>query len=178
MHHICTAFAVVLFSAASAFCQLRDSVHTTPFTPSFYVEGAGNGISGSFNLDGKLFNQASLRLGVGGFGRVQVYSYESGGTYNRYIWKTVVVVSGQYLFFGPEKFLEAGIGMTIQPENAQGYAPYVPDNTDSIIPTLTIGYRYQPLESGFMFRVGFTPFFSSDFSSVSPYGGLSIGHTF
>lgn len=149
------------------------------FVTAFYFEAAGNGIAGSLNLEEKFYNVATLRIGIGGFGRVNVISREgSNSTRNIYLWKPVFVFASSYLFFGPEKFLELGLGVTIQPPSSQGYTPYVPNNDEAILPTMTIGYRYHPKESGFMFRVGFTPFIAPDLSEIIPYGGVSIGHTF
>lgn len=149
------------------------------FVTAFYFEAAGNGMAASINIEEKFLNVATLRVGVGGFGRVEVHTRESSNaTYNSYIWKPVFVFSSSYLLFGPEKFLELGLGVTIQPPSTQGYAPYIPDNTEAILPTMTIGYRYHPIESGFMFRVGFTPFIAPNLSEISPYGGISVGHTF
>lgn len=151
---------------------------TKRFVTSFYFEAAGNGIAASINVEEKFSNVATLRVGIGGFGRVEVHTKEgSSATHNEYMWKPVFVFSSSYLFFGPEKFLELGLGVTVQPPASQGYAPYIPDNDEAVLPTMTIGYRYQPIESGFMFRVGFTPFIANDLSSITPYGGISIGHT-
>jgi len=149
------------------------------FVTAFYFEAAGNGLAASINLEEKFLNVATLRVGVGGFGRVEVHTRESSNaTYNSYIWKPVFVFSSSYLLFGPEKFLELGLGVTIQPPSSQGYAPYIPDNEEAILPTMAIGYCYHPIESGFMFRVGFTPFIAHDLSAITPWGGISVGHTF
>lgn len=56
-------------------------------------------------------------------------------------------------------------------------------------PTLTLGYRYQPKEGGFVFKAGFTPFdgvvptFSSagsgsNSTGIHPWVGISFGHCF
>lgn len=149
------------------------------FVSAFYFEVGGNGLAGSFNLEEKFYNRATLRVGIGGFGRVHVHKRESSNaTYNSYIWKPVFVVSSSYLFFGPSKFLEVGLGVSIQPPTSQGLAPYISDNTEALLPTMTIGYRYQPIESGFMFRLCFTPFIANDLSEITPYGGISLGHSF
>ena len=42
--------------------------------------------------------------------------------------------------------------------------------------TATIGYRYQPSNGGFLFRIGFTPFFAEDGFAAS--GGISLGFSF
>jgi hypothetical protein len=177
-------FIPTLLSAQSV--QGINGINTTTdtssagrFVTAFYFEAAGNGLAGSINLEEKFLNVATLRVGVGGFGRVEVHTYEnSNATHNSYIWKPVFVFSSSYLLFGPEKFLELGLGVTIQPPSSQGYAPYIPDNEEAILPTMTIGFRYHPIESGFMFRVCFTPFIANDLSQITPWGGISIGHSF
>src|SRR6187402_543122 len=86
------------------------------FVTAFYFEAAGNGFACSINIEEKFLNVATLRVGFGGFGRVEVHTYESSNaTHNAYIWKPVFVFSSSYLLFGPEKFLELGLGVTIQP---------------------------------------------------------------
>jgi hypothetical protein len=39
-----------------------------------------------------------------------------------------------------------------------------------------IGYRYQPTNGGFLFRIGLTPWFHSGGAKIS--GGLSLGVAF
>jgi hypothetical protein len=46
----------------------------------------------------------------------------------------------------------------------------------AVFGTATLGYRFQPLDGGFMFRIGLTPFFNS--GGAVPSGGLSLGYAF
>jgi hypothetical protein len=56
------------------------------------------------------------------------------------------------------------------------YEPKVDPNNPELLYTATIGYRSQPKEGGFLFRIGFTPLFDfSDF--ILPWIGLSVGTT-
>lgn len=45
-----------------------------------------------------------------------------------------------------------------------------------ILGTGTLGYRYQPLQGGLMFRIGFTPVFAVE--GIYPLAGVSAGVTF
>jgi len=64
--------------------------------------------------------------------------------------------------------LEVGIGTTISVNK---------DLLDSeVVATGTIGYRYYQRQGGFMFRIGITPFWSSD--GMRAWGGISVGYGF
>ena len=44
-----------------------------------------------------------------------------------------------------------------------------------LVPAARLGYRYQPLAGGFLFRVGVTPLFKD--GKGYPWGGISVGMT-
>jgi hypothetical protein len=83
-----------------------------------------------------------------------------------------------YLFGKHGKYLELGAGISyinasitttddLSSSTAEGH---------TIIGTMTIGYRSQPINGGFMFRAGINPlFFSNDFI---PYPYVSFGYNF
>jgi hypothetical protein len=49
-------------------------------------------------------------------------------------------------------------------------------DANGIVGTATIGYRYQPVDGGFLFRIGFTPWFG--FGEFYPSAGISLGISF
>lgn len=52
------------------------------------------------------------------------------------------------------------------------------ETSDSeIAASFVVGYRYQPIENGFLFRIGFTPFVGSN-GRFLPSGGISFGYAF
>lgn len=66
-------------------------------------------------------------------------------------------------------YLSADVDDGVQGVSASGLA--------SIVGIL--GYRYQPMDGGFNFRVAFTPHFPiGGDESFLPWGGLSLGYTF
>lgn len=93
---------------------------------------------------------------------------------------------GNYLTGKNGKYLDLGIGARL------GYETMVndqPDNPDQKFeegfrigaPILNIGYRYQPLEGGFNFRVGFSPYmniYKDAFPDLFWMPHLSFGYTF
>jgi hypothetical protein len=64
-----------------------------------------------------------------------------------------VFIFGSVSFFGSDPVSGSGVGWTG-----------------------TIGYRYQPNEGGFMWRIGFTPFLAG--GEFFPSGGISLGYGF
>jgi hypothetical protein len=45
-----------------------------------------------------------------------------------------------------------------------------------VVGTATVGYRYQPVYGGSVFRIGLTPFFAG--GEFQLWGGISIGNAF
>jgi hypothetical protein len=122
---------------------------------AMYVELLGQGVALSANYERMLFattpHNISLRAGFGIW-----VGIESGGV--------VVPIDASYLF-GSNHKLEIGIGFAF----ISGRYDY---NAASFA---LIGYRYQPIDGGFLIRVSFTPRFSDEFE---PWVGLGLGYAF
>lgn len=137
---------------------------------SIFVEVLGNGLLYSLNYDHKIFNHLSARLGgmyVGGLESEDV---------GEDISLLFVPVMANYLVGNGNSRLEIGAGITF------GHAGGDWDGLGEVSGggvtafTSTIGYRLQPVDGGFLFRIGFTPTFTS--GGVVPLIGLSLGGTF
>ena len=141
---------------------------------SIFLELGGNGLIYSLNYDHKFFDHASARIGgmyLGGSaddpnsidGRVSVF---------------FVPITANYLVGNGNSRLEIGGGLVI----AGGSVDATIDNEtiddvgSGAAFTGTIGYRLQPRDGGFLFRVGFTPLIAS--GVFVPWAGLSLGATF
>lgn len=135
-----------------------------------FLEVGGAGLSISANYDTRFSDQRN------GFG------VRAGLGYLPAAFFSVVAVPVQinYLLGSKSHFLELGAGAT--------YLKVGDDNKNDddnnflsftavtgVIGTSTIGYRYQPVNGGFSFRVSANPMFGE---TVQLTGGASIGWTF
>jgi hypothetical protein len=79
-----------------------------------------------------------------------------------------------YLSQGSSSHLELGAGFLYVLDSPNA----LPGNkkNERFVPTMTLGYRFQPWDGGFVFRLGITPLFNS--SGIAWSGGLSIGAAF
>jgi len=119
---------------------------------AMFVQLLGEGPAITANYERMLFtttpHNIALRAGFGFWG------WENGSG--------VLVPVGVCYLFGYSHKIEVGIG----------YA-FITDNNS--VSTGVIGYRYQPIDGGFLIRVGFTPLFTNKFE---PWVGLSLGYAF
>ncbi|CUS96138.1 hypothetical protein JGI25_00057 [Candidatus Kryptobacter tengchongensis] len=156
-----------VYSQEKSVYTQEESVNKKEYAKSsLYVEILGQGLFLSANHDYRFRPNSSLRVGLGLFPA---------------IWVLVPIfpVTINYLTgFESSHHLEFGAGAT--------FVFFLP------LPTINIGYRFQPKNGGFFFRLAFTPIFdpyskdgglSTYFygpnkkSSVVLIGGISIGYT-
>jgi hypothetical protein len=140
-----------------------------------YAELLGAGGLASFNFDyrlGKNPEGFGLRTGIGYF------------QWNNSSMVTFPVI-GNYLLGNNGKYFDIGIGLRFGYENMVNDQPVNPDQIFEegfriAAPILNIGYRYQPIEGGFNFRIGFSPFlnFSQGMPDFFWMPHLSFGYTF
>lgn len=134
---------------------------------AFYVELLGNGLFYSMNYDRLFTDQVSGRVGLMFLGAA---SDEGSAA----VTATPLMVN--YLFGRGNSHFEAGVGILV----VSGAVDDVPGEEDQsfsgAIGTGTLGYRYQRPGGGFVFRVGLTPFFSTQ--AFGPWFGISFGYGF
>ena len=86
-----------------------------------------------------------------------------------------------YLVGAKRSAFEAGIGITPMYASLDIYSPTKPELADhngwGASGFLNLGYRFQPLNNGFVFRANWTPAFNSTGFSPSWFG-LSLGYGF
>ena len=125
-----------------------------------FVEFLGQGIFLTANYERMLFtttpHNIALRAGFGVWG----WMGDSG---------IIVPVDASYLS-GSNHKLELGIGYVFITGNNSL------DNLSNGAFTTLIGYRYQPIDGGFVFRIGFTPLRGA--KKMEPWVGLSLGYAF
>ena len=151
---------IILFSLSSN-AQIKSN--------SIYLELFGNGGLYSINYD-RLFTE---NLG-GRIGFMYLPSID------------VVITSAENLilvplmlnyFAGENSKLELGAGIIYISVDDVGFWGFKSrEGGSGVVGTAVLGYRYQPMDGGFVFRMGLTPFFSANGSEVS--GGVSFGFSF
>jgi len=125
---------------------------------SIYLELGGNCVFYSINYDRLFSNHIGARVGANFFllpiDKTTAFGY-------------FVVMQIIYLIGNGNSRLELGGGVNYLNEK----------DGDSIWgPSFIIGYRYQPTNGGFVFRIGFTPTYVTD--HIMPMGGVSFGYNF
>lgn len=135
---------------------------------SVYAELFGNGLIFSLNYDTRLFSKPN-GLGIrGGFGYIggKGDSNNGGGV-------ITIPIQANWLLGKDGKYFEIGAGPTI----IIGTGDLAGEDLGNVVGSLTFGYRKQPEDGGFMWRIGITPLFNSNF--FFPYwAGGSIGYAF
>ncbi|WP_143960559.1 hypothetical protein [Litoribacter populi] len=138
---------------------------------SVFVEVLGNGLIYSVNYDTR-FSQGMNGLG----GRAGIGYIAMDGV--RF---TSVPLLVNYLFGHDKHFFEIGVGATILVGSAGNQGGFGPagerDRESGAIGTMSLGYRLEPTDGGFLFRAGITPIYdSSAFWPLWPQ--LSFGYAF
>lgn len=157
------------------FWNLRSNAQVTEInispvaTQAVMVELGGTGLIATFNYDSRFSRTSPDGLGAKvGIGGIVVSDYS--------IFTIPVMVN--YLAGKHGKYFEAGIGGTYS--NA-GFFAYASESFDPIIGSLYFGYRGQPEDGGFVFRIGLCPVFGNiedTFFFIPYYGGISFGYAF
>ena len=164
---------MVMFGKSISTAQAQDSFSSgnRDFARhGIFLELGGNGLLYSVNYDYKLADHVSVRAG-GMYVGARVRSADVRGSI------MVVPLMANYLLGSGSSRLELGVGVTlarIAGDVGDSEGPFSESGLGSF--TSTIGYRLQPRDGGFLFRIGFTPHFNGD--SIEPWAGLSLGATF
>lgn len=159
----------------------RPADNTKPSTTStdrkaknlVYLELLGNGGLYSVNYERMLGNDLSARLG---------FSYLSMGASSGEASAKATLVTApvmlNYMIGGKNHKLETGAGATVIYVSASAESGGMSASGEGvgIVGTGTVGYRYSPADGGFVFRVGYTPFFGK--GGFVSWGGASFGGTF
>ncbi|GAC1300287.1 MAG: hypothetical protein NVSMB24_00550 [Mucilaginibacter sp.] len=142
-----------------------DSLQTTRAEDIFFeIYGPGLTISGNYDTRfTRRRDGLGMRIGVGYDG-----SNNSG--------VVMLPVQVNYLIGKNTKFLELGVGVTLLSANDDGLPFNSKGTSDLTIGTMTFGYRYQPVNSGFTFRVSLNELFNN--ANFIPYAGVSFGYCF
>ena len=151
------------------YAQSYSTAETVTAHDAIYAEFAGQSYLLSVNYDRMLFNTTphniALRAGLGVWANINFSSTrdESG---------VVIPLNASYVYGSNHKF-ELGLGITFAPNVT------LHDGTNHIHDlsiTGIIGYRYQPIDGGFLFRGGMVPILGDE--GIIESFGLSLGIAF
>ncbi len=161
--------AAVAGSSNPAFAQLERRAKN-----SMYLELLGNGGLYSLNYDRMLSNNFGVRLGVSRIG-FDIATLDQDPDADGKIGVSTLSLMTNYLVGQGKNCLELGIGAmaAFASADVDGVGGV---SGEGLSATGTIGYRIQPLDGGFLFRVGFTPAYNKD--GFSTWFGISLGAAF
>jgi hypothetical protein len=140
-----------------------NNVQSQTSAKSIYAELGGPSIAG-LNFDMRLNKKEDglgARVGIGGF------QVDGEGA--------LFFPLGLNYLFGKDRknYFELGAGATFV--NVTGNA--IDGDLSTTFGHLSLGYRYQPAQGGFLFRAAVTPIFGKGFF-VPYYAGISFGYKF
>ncbi len=125
-----------------------------------YLEIFGPGYLYSVNYDHRISKNLGFRVG-----------------FTTWADMTGLPIAVNYLKGGPNSYLEIGLGLTPVDVTLSGRSFLGGGHgKNALWVTGTLGYRYQPQDEGFLFRIGFTPFWAYD--AFVPFAGISLGYAF
>ncbi len=148
---------------------------------SFYAEIGGPGILFSANVDKRFNNKSNLGWGGRiGLGFVSGYVLPDTSTmyYSNNLGSVVTVpIQVNHIFGKPNSphTFEVGAGVTITGKKIEVFDFY-DDKRSSIFGTASFMYRRQPIDGGFMWRIGFTPIIAKGY--IQAFGGVGVGYSF
>jgi len=166
-----TVFLLVL-PCQYIYAQARE----TPYTKHcIYVELLGQGGLYSVNYEHRFSPSLSGRVGFTSWSLPTTFLFQVG--------KIDVIgfpLMLSYLTGEGNSHLEVGVGGVLGSGRWTATSFWGESVSDGprtfVVGTATVGYRYQPVHKGFLFRIGATPIFGS--SGVRMLGGLSGGYAF
>ena len=171
------SLCIIVYAAVLFFPQILFAQNATPKQQveaaskpqsSFFVELGGQSIiysvNGDFRLSGTK-NNLGIRAGIG-YLNIDNESL------------TTIPIGLNYLMGKKNKYFEVGLGATFVSSDALKSST---DNGLLTVGTIFFGYRLQPEDGGFNFRVGLPLIFYNDGQDsffIPFYPGISFGYTF
>ncbi len=156
-------FVAILCVLTSLSMNNETKAQSVGANSAVYLELGGNGLLYSLNYDYRFDKDWSARGGI---------MYAPVGDVSL----TIVPLMANYLIGSNHNFeIGAGIaylGVSVDVEGED----FAGISASGVAGTSTIGYRYQNMDGGFVFRIGLTPVFGE--FGVLPWAGLSLGYAF
>lgn len=171
--------SLTTFFMAALLFQVKAQTETpAPYNKAIFVEALGNGMGISANYDMRVKRGVQDGLGFrAGIGGLSINGTdENGQSLDASILTFPLAVN--YLIGKRRSAFEAGLGITPLYATAAIYDANNAGITDAkgwgASGFVNLGYRFQPLKNGFVFRIDWTPAFNS--TGFSPaWFGISAG---
>jgi hypothetical protein len=144
-----------------------------------FVEILGNGLIVSGNFEMRLKKDSNsgsgLRAGLGGG---NISGYDNNGNYVS-VGLITIPLGYNYLIGEKRSSFELGAGITPIIVSASGNfnGDFVSGKGITLSGVLNAGYRYQPLNSGFMGKITWTPL-ATNSGFYAAYFGIGLGYSF
>lgn len=173
-------FAVASLSPTAAHAEGERTAANT-----IYGEVLGGGLLYSLNYDRLIIDQLAVRAGFS-YISFDVSSSSSSGTSSSSFSTLMIPVGANYVgLYSGSHGLETGLGATLVYASGSGSGFGYSSSASGVggFMTANIGYRLQPVNGGFNFRIGgqmlIGPGFGDDGGwGVFPWGYMSFGYTF
>ncbi len=166
---VASLFFVLLFiiSFVPTYAQQEPFVEGIDFSRhSIFLELGGNAFAYSLNYDYRFARHASARVG---FEYLRLSALGSSSSV------LLVPIMVNYLTGKGSSHLELGVG-TVLGNAGAGFRDIDKSISGVVGFTGTIGYRLQPADAGFHFRIGLTPILVQGY--VAPWAGIGFGYSF
>ena len=160
----------ICMTRGEVFAQSNSNEDMVTAPNSIFAELFGQGIFLSANYDRILFDTTphniALRAGLGLWADFRIGGSEESGV--------TIPMNLSYLFGGNHKF-ELGVGYTLAPDISLKLEKGIITSPGTL--TAIIGYRYQAIDGGFLFRIGVVFYLTAE-EAITGMGGLSFGYAF
>jgi len=182
-----------LFVVLSVFCGLAQltpaRAQERTAVNSVFAEGLGPGLAYSLNYERTLENDFGLRVGVSYLSVGASLSSGSGTIDASAGFLSIPVVASYLGIASGNNVLELGVGgiFTHASGSGSGFGMSASGSGNLFLGTAVIGYRRQPVNGGFMFRVGLSALVGKGLGfdvtdpekvGVIPWPYMSLGATF
>lgn len=143
-----------------------------------YLELLGNGGLYSVNYERALMDRVTARIGFSYLSLGASSTDSTGQQTNAKLTFITAPVMANYLVGDRNHNLELGAGALLVYAGGEvsGSGTGASAEGVGVAGTATVGYRYQPVDGGFLFKAGFTPIFNQN--GFAAWGGLSLGGAF
>jgi hypothetical protein len=174
--HISLIFAALLIAAAVTPTAYAEGERTA--MSSIYAEALGGGLLYSINYDRLIIDQLAVRAGFSYF--LITASSSSEGTTSSVSANTwTIPIAANYVgLYSGSHGLETGLGATLIYASGTGSSLGYSSSASGLdaFMTANVGYRLQPVNGGFNFRIGAQALIAS--WGTIPWGYMSLGYTF
>lgn len=151
---------------------------------ALYAEAIGNGKNYSLNYERRMYNSTQVYM----FLRAGISPTKYKNVTNPYLAPKFPIEFNVVMRSMYEHMIECGVGVTpyLSREkvlNTNGTSTAIGPNELNRYYVLRLGYRYQPTESGMVFRIAITPLLADEddthiSNKILPLYGVSLGYSF